>query len=230
MRVLGAIVMACVSVSAQAQTAEWLVDVPDGTVLAPGESITVTMSVAFDGAGEEFAAFGVTIFSTLNEGGADLGGVEGWEVLNDLDFFQEDVTTTDGDSLYGTNAGQLLDLGPFVFDNPIDVFRFTWTADAGMSGEVSYETLTPVMVLFVGPDINEAEPTAHVVVTEASFGWSVLGCGADVNGDGVLNVLDFVAFQLAWQAQEPIADCDGNGAFDVLDFVCFQLLFVEGCP
>lgn len=55
------------------------------------------------------------------------------------------------------------------------------------------------------------------------------GCAADVNGDGVLNVLDFVAFQLAWQAQEPITDCDANGAYNVLDFVCYQLLFQAGC-
>lgn len=54
-------------------------------------------------------------------------------------------------------------------------------------------------------------------------------CPADFNGDGVLNVLDFVAFQLSWQAQDPGADCDANGAFDVLDFVCFQQAFVAGC-
>lgn len=55
-------------------------------------------------------------------------------------------------------------------------------------------------------------------------------CPADLNGDGRIDVLDFVAFQLAWQAQEPIADCDASGGFDVLDFVCFQQVFMEGCP
>jgi hypothetical protein len=54
-------------------------------------------------------------------------------------------------------------------------------------------------------------------------------CGADVNGDGQLNVLDFVAFQLLWQGGEKGADCDANGVFNVLDFVCFQQLFVAGC-
>jgi len=56
-----------------------------------------------------------------------------------------------------------------------------------------------------------------------------LACPADFNGDGVLNILDFVAFQLGWQAQDPKADCDKSGEFQVLDFVCFQLLFTEGC-
>ena len=56
-----------------------------------------------------------------------------------------------------------------------------------------------------------------------------LGCAADINGDGVLDVLDFVAFQNAWQAQDPIADCDASGTWDILDFVCYQNLFQQGC-
>lgn len=54
-------------------------------------------------------------------------------------------------------------------------------------------------------------------------------CPADVNGDGQLDVLDFVAFQLLWQGKDALADCDANGEFNVLDFVCFQQLFVQGC-
>ena len=55
------------------------------------------------------------------------------------------------------------------------------------------------------------------------------GCLADVNGDGVLNILDFVAFQNAWTAQEPIGDCDANGLYNIIDFVCYQGVFVAGC-
>lgn len=54
-------------------------------------------------------------------------------------------------------------------------------------------------------------------------------CPPDINGDGLLNVLDFVAFQLAWIDGLDIADCDGDGAFDVLDFVCYQQAFNAGC-
>jgi len=54
-------------------------------------------------------------------------------------------------------------------------------------------------------------------------------CPADFNGDGVLGVLDFVFFQLAWVAKDPSADCDENGNFNVFDFVCFQKIFVAGC-
>jgi hypothetical protein len=45
------------------------------------------------------------------------------------------------------------------------------------------------------------------------------GCLADANADGVLNILDFVAFQQLWQAADQCADCDFNGAFNILDFV-----------
>ena len=56
-----------------------------------------------------------------------------------------------------------------------------------------------------------------------------IGCPGDFNGDGALDVLDFVAFQIAWLSGEAPADCDGNGLFDVLDFVCFQNAFSAGC-
>ena len=54
-------------------------------------------------------------------------------------------------------------------------------------------------------------------------------CPADINADGKLNILDFVAFQLLWQGSDAAADCNGDGFFDTLDFVCFQELFQQGC-
>jgi len=48
------------------------------------------------------------------------------------------------------------------------------------------------------------------------------GCTADFNGDGALNVLDFIAFQGAFAAGDAEADCDGDGELTIADFVCFQ--------
>jgi len=56
-----------------------------------------------------------------------------------------------------------------------------------------------------------------------------LGCGGDFNGDGSLDILDFVAFQNAFTGGDESADCDGDGALNILDFVCFQNLFQAGC-
>ena len=56
------------------------------------------------------------------------------------------------------------------------------------------------------------------------------GCAADVNGDGSLDILDFVAFQGLFVAGDRRADCDGDGRLVVaLDFACFQGAFLAGC-
>jgi hypothetical protein len=55
------------------------------------------------------------------------------------------------------------------------------------------------------------------------------GCFADCDGNGALNILDFVCYQGLFQSGDPAADCDGNGQLNILDFVCFQGAFVKGC-
>ena len=54
-------------------------------------------------------------------------------------------------------------------------------------------------------------------------------CAADFNGDGALDILDFVALQAAFQAGDGSADINGDGHLDILDFVAFQGLFQGGC-
>lgn len=56
-----------------------------------------------------------------------------------------------------------------------------------------------------------------------------LGCPADFNADGSVDVLDFVSFQSAFVSGDPAADCDGNGELDIVDFICFQAVFQVGC-
>ena len=56
------------------------------------------------------------------------------------------------------------------------------------------------------------------------------GCAADYNGDGELNILDFVDLQSDAVAGNDNADINGDGEINVLDFVAFQELFVLGCP
>ncbi|MFG0285527.1 MAG: hypothetical protein ACF8R7_14005 [Phycisphaerales bacterium JB039] len=56
------------------------------------------------------------------------------------------------------------------------------------------------------------------------------GCDVDCDGDGVIDILDFVCFQSAFGAGDPVADCDRSGALDLYDFLCFTHLFALGCP
>lgn len=52
---------------------------------------------------------------------------------------------------------------------------------------------------------------------------------ADINGDGVLDLFDFLAFQTAFDAGDlAIADFDDDGSLTVFDFLAFQTAFDAG--
>jgi hypothetical protein len=82
--------------------------------------------------------------------------------------------------------------------------------------------------LFVGGGYVEAggSPAGSI----ARWGGCNAGCYADCDGNGTLDVFDFLCFQDAFVNAEPYADCDGNSMLDVFDFLCFQDAFVKGCP
>jgi hypothetical protein len=54
-------------------------------------------------------------------------------------------------------------------------------------------------------------------------------CVADFNGDDVLDIFDFLAFQNAFVTEESAADTDCDGTFDLFDFLGYQNQFVAGC-
>ena len=54
-------------------------------------------------------------------------------------------------------------------------------------------------------------------------------CRADLDGDGVLTLFDFLAFQNAFAAGEPLADFDGDGVLTLFDFLAYQNAFAAGC-
>ncbi|MEQ8845171.1 MAG: GC-type dockerin domain-anchored protein [Phycisphaerales bacterium] len=55
------------------------------------------------------------------------------------------------------------------------------------------------------------------------------GCRADFDGDGQLTIFDFLAFQNAFDAGDPLADFDGDGSLTIFDFLAFQNEFDAGC-
>lgn len=159
----------CASIAAAQGDASWLwsVATQDGDgVVEPGETATITLSVdmvpAMNG---EWAFIGGAFFDTLGGLNADQGTVLHWQVLNELDVFAGDTTTTDGVSLFDTSAGQLYGIDPFVQDNPVDVFRFEWMAQSYSMYEVEYETLTASIFdnvagfidVWAGPSLGELE-------------------------------------------------------------------------
>lgn len=55
-------------------------------------------------------------------------------------------------------------------------------------------------------------------------------CYADCDGDGSLNLFDFLCYQNKFANRDLAADCDLDGQFTIFDFLCFQNHFAEGCP
>ena len=56
-------------------------------------------------------------------------------------------------------------------------------------------------------------------------------CYADCDGNGSLDIFDFLCFQNSFVGGELYAcDCDHDPACDIFDFLCFQNEFVAGCP
>ena len=194
MRSAALLAAAGLAAGAQAQTgsATWLADVVIADDL---QSVECTLSVAFD-ADTPWVAFDEALFDTLNLAGAEFGGITSWKVLNHLEELAGDLTTTDGDSLFGTYAVQLTIYGPFTDANPIDVLTFTWETEGGYAiadgGEpVQCTTSTELLGLWVGDDIDSATwlvVTDHV--TEATFGWGVIPTPGSVAllGTGLLTL------------------------------------------
>ncbi len=54
-------------------------------------------------------------------------------------------------------------------------------------------------------------------------------CQADCDGNGTLNIDDFICFQTLFALGDPAADCDASGGLNIDDFICFQTLFALGC-
>jgi hypothetical protein len=61
------------------------------------------------------------------------------------------------------------------------------------------------------------------------FDLGCLLCRADLDGDGELTFLDFLAFQTLFGAGDMTADFDGDGALTFFDFLAFQNEFMAGC-
>jgi hypothetical protein len=54
-------------------------------------------------------------------------------------------------------------------------------------------------------------------------------CPPDLDGNGSLDLFDFLAFVNLFNAGDPAADFDGNGVLDLFDFLAFINAFNTGC-
>lgn len=75
-----------------------------------------------------------------------------------------------------------------------------------------------------GQDDNGTEAGAVYV-----YGLGCPDCPADLNSDGEVDTLDFLAFLGAWSAGEPLADWNGDGSVNTLDFLAYLGDWSAGC-
>ncbi len=56
-----------------------------------------------------------------------------------------------------------------------------------------------------------------------------VSCYPDCDGNGTLNIDDFICFQTFYAIGDKYADCDGSGSLNIDDFICFQTFYAIGC-
>ncbi|MEO1008670.1 MAG: GC-type dockerin domain-anchored protein [Planctomycetota bacterium] len=149
----------------------------------------------------------------------------------------------------------LISKGRTEIETPLSGSAVGFTfGDTGTTGRfhhhVGYELLAPAanglylleLTLWIGDaGVSESEPFFIVFDQNADPSelaearqWvedTLLGgtCAADMDGDGSLSIFDFLAFQNAFDAGDPIADFDGDGSLTLFDFLAFQNAFDAGC-
>ena len=78
-------------------------------------------------------------------------------------------------------------------------------------------------------NITTGLTTLRAVTAAVPQGLGLAPCVADFDGNGTLDIFDFLAFQNAFDAGDLAADLDGDGILTLFDFLAFQNEFDAGC-
>ncbi|MCA9277927.1 MAG: PQQ-binding-like beta-propeller repeat protein [Phycisphaeraceae bacterium] len=79
-------------------------------------------------------------------------------------------------------------------------------------------------------NVSSGAQTGTIAAPEAAMTISVLDlCEADWNGDGSLDIFDYVEYGNSYSSNEPRADLDHNGSLNVFDYIAFGNLYAAGC-
>jgi hypothetical protein len=116
--------------------------------------------------------------------------------------------------------------------------------DQPLGGETQVGSITATVELDMRAGIDASNfaffEMTNVVVTPSIVGSMTfvsgtvlinrVGCPADFNGDGALNLADFGAFQTGFALGDRRADYNCDGDLNLADFGAFQTGFAIGCP
>jgi hypothetical protein len=77
--------------------------------------------------------------------------------------------------------------------------------------------------------INPAILVGSATITSGTAKVDRVACLADTDGNGTLNIDDFIAFQTLYALGDEAADVNCDGTLNINDFIEFQTLFALGC-
>jgi len=92
-----------------------------------------------------------------------------------------------------------------------------------------YESPAGLRLLAGAPGDDAGAPIAGAPDVGALHALSIGVCRPDIDGDCLLTIFDFLGFQNAFDAGDPLADFDGDGELTIFDFLAFQNAFDAGC-
>lgn len=107
------------------------------------------------------------------------------------------------------------------------------TNDSSIAGAIAIAndliTLSGAQSFANTGDINGVTTTLGGDATLLATG-SVPTCRVDINGDGIVNTQDFLAYLNLWTVGNPEADFTGDGVVNTQDFLLFLNEWTVGCP
>lgn len=134
-----------------------------------------------------------------------------------------------GDSVLSVLAGQIkqLPLEPHLdFGNPIHIWRGKWTTTDFTPRTIELQTATLNFEVYVD---DRFKSVTYLGPLFEGSGAIHVGCYADCDSSGELDLFDFLCFANGFNAGDTGSDCDGNSSLDLFDFLCFMNAFAEGC-
>lgn len=126
-------------------------------------------------------------------------------------------------------------MAPGDFVPSVDYGDELLTGSGSFALNVYFDLGTPAIVMSNGGRVivngqewDQWSTTSGIRVATRQIEW-LLGCPADLDGDGDLTVFDFFEFQNRFDSGDGFVDFDYDGRIDVFDFLEFFNLFEAGC-
>jgi uncharacterized membrane protein len=190
----------------------------------------------------------VTMAYDVNEDGVIAGGAEGifedgygraaayWDATGEIHTLPLYYPAVPGipqvaDAVAINNLGQMV--GSEMELDPFQLHAMLWQDGQGYPLKDYVIDLPDGLQMSNAYDINDrGEILAWAFDQNAVQFVAILltpRCEADLNGDGILDLFDFLEYVNAFNAGHDAAECDGEGGLTLFDFLCYVNAFNAGC-